>query len=79
MIHWDSQEIKGALAGGVLISIAITLNYFIYGRREGMHDMVKGVFKARFRQDMDSLMRICFIFGVVLVPYFVSLAGHESV
>ena len=73
MVHWNNQEIEGAIMGGIFISVATTLNYFLYGRNEGMHKILKGIFKQSFRGDLDSLLKICFIFGVVTVPFLTTM------
>jgi|LauGreDrversion4_2_1035121.scaffolds.fasta_scaffold96324_4 uncharacterized membrane protein YedE/YeeE len=57
----------------------MTVNYFIYDRTEGLHNMIKGVFKEGFRNDSDSLLKISFVFGIISAPFVLSLSGLESI
>lgn len=65
---WVWSDIEGAIIGGIFISLATTLNFFIYGRNEGLHSMFSHTLK--FRRDPDQLMRLSFLFGAATLPFF---------
>lgn len=65
---WTWTDLEGALIGGVLISLASTLNFFIFGRNESLHEMFSA--GAKLRRDQDQLMRVSFLFGLATLPFF---------
>ena len=70
MVVWNGDEISGAIAGGILISLATALNHFLYGKTEGMHGMFDSLFKRGWgSSEPDFVWKICFLFGVVTLPY----------
>lgn len=72
MINWNTNELEGAIAGGILISLASTLNYFLYGRIEGLHGIFESTFvrQKRGEGDSDYLWKLSFLFGIMTLPFF---------
>jgi uncharacterized protein len=67
------HEFEQAIAGGVLISIATSLNYFLYGKSESIHHLLWATLRTS-RRDPEFYWRLCFMFGIISIP-FLSLWG----
>ena len=83
MVQWDTEEIIGAILGGILISLATTLNYFLYGKSEGMHGIFHSLFLAKRKhrrgENIDFLKKTCFLFGIVTLPFLILRGVFENV
>jgi hypothetical protein len=67
----------GAIAGGILIALSTSLNYFIYGRSEGIRGIVTDAFKTR-RRDPEFKWKMSFLFGLVTLPFLTFMGYFDS-
>ena len=77
MVHLSLPEIEGALIGGLLISLATSLNFFIYGRTDSMHDILSTTFKLR-KQDPEFQWKLAYLFGVITFPFLTARGVFEG-
>ena len=69
----QTHEFEQAIAGGLLISFATSLNYFLYGKTESLHHLLWWTLRTS-RRDPEFYWRLCFMFGIITIP-FLSLRG----
>lgn len=64
-IDWNAFTPWTALAGGVVIGLAVALFAFLNGRVTGISGIAGGLFRP---QAGDMLWRVAFLLGLVLAP-----------
>jgi hypothetical protein len=69
----QAHEFEQAIAGGLIISMATSLNYFLFGKAESLHHLLWGTLRTS-RKDPEFYSRLCFMFGIITIP-FLSLRG----
>jgi hypothetical protein len=69
MVQWIENDVKAAVYGGIVLSFAMTLNLWFYGRNTNM----TAYFNSFIRGKRDALFfwKFCFFFGFLSIPILI--------
>lgn len=71
-----NEDILTAVIGGVLVGLASTLNYALYGRLTNL----SGIFNSlvKFKKNMGMIWKLSFFIGLITGPqYFYWMYGRK--
>lgn len=69
MVVWDKSDIIQAVVGGIIVSVAMTIHFHMFGKTSSIGDNIKTIFKLD--KSAGFFWKFCYLFGIITLPFII--------